>query len=110
MSKDVHGVSVDNHNASNALLHVGMEIQAPLGVMARAVFPRQAAIYRETFIKVYPYNPVPEEGIFTGQVVVHNMVVHQHRDNNDGEMCAFFNVDSVNGGHLYFPQLEAAHW
>lgn len=109
MSKDFDGGTVQSNSASRAMFELGLEAQGYLSVLARTVFPSVAKEYRDAFTKMYPYPDIPKHALFLGQVMVQNMVVHQHRDAGDGKMCSIFHVSDVKGGHLYLPQLLALH-
>jgi hypothetical protein len=105
----LHGTTVTSGTIAENYHSYSLEIQGILSGMARIAFPDIAARYRSTYQKVSPALNITPHALFTGHVVVHNMVVHQHRDKSDGNMCAIFHHDNCEGGALVLPQLHAAH-
>lgn len=105
----MHGTSVTSGTIAENYHSYALEIQSFLSGMARVGFPDLAAKYRKAYRKVVPDPNISPHALFTGHVIVHNMVVHQHRDKSDGQMCAIFHHDNCEGGALVLPQLHAAH-
>lgn len=45
-------------------------------------------------------------GLFTGQAIVYNEVIHQHVDSEDAGVCVTFCAGRFDGGYMYFPDLD----
>jgi len=110
-SGDLLGTSATSNSVVETYDSYALEIQGILCGMARAVAPELASKYREVYRKTVPQKTISPHGLFTGHVVTWNMVVHQHRDKGDANLCAILCHGKFDGGALFFPQFGeyAAH-
>ncbi|KAG8751370.1 hypothetical protein FRC14_007958 [Serendipita sp. 396] len=108
MSREKWGPSVNGHGGLRWYELIENHVQSELYEKTFAAFPEKARDYRHAH-RVSSLETGLARHLFTGHVIVHNHVVHQHRDANDGDLCVTIPHGKYTGGHLYLPSLGVAH-